>query len=96
MDSILSVLATIAIIFGVVMLFNFMIFIHELGHFFAARWRGLYVDRFQIWFGRPIWKKTVNGVQWGLGWIPAGGFVSLPQMAPMEAIEGRAGLPKDL
>ena len=56
MDSILSVLATIAIIFGVVMLFNFMIFIHELGHFFAARWRGLYVDRFQIWFGRPIWK----------------------------------------
>ena len=87
MDSILSVLATIAIIFGVVMLFNFMIFIHELGHFFAARWRGLYVDRFQIWFGRPIWKKTVNGVQWGLGWIPAGGFVSLPQMAPMEAIE---------
>ncbi len=96
MDSILSVLATIAIIFGVVMLFNFMIFIHELGHFFAARWRGLYVDRFQIWFGRPIWKKTVNGVQWGLGWIPAGGFVSLPQMAPMEAIEGRAELPKDL
>ena len=69
MDSILSVLATIAIIFGVVMLFNFMIFIHELGHFFAARWRGLYVDRFQIWFGRPIWKKTVNGVQWGLGWM---------------------------
>lgn len=67
MDSILSVLATIAIIFGVVMLFNFMIFIHELGHFFAARWRGLYVDRFQIWFGRPIWKKTVNGVQWGAG-----------------------------
>ena len=67
MDSILSVLTTIAIIFGVVMLFNFMIFIHELGHFFAARWRGLYVDRFQIWFGRPIWKKTVNGVQWGGG-----------------------------
>jgi len=52
MDSILSVLTTIAIIFGVVMLFNFMIFIHELGHFFAARWRGLYVDRFQIWFGK--------------------------------------------
>lgn len=96
MDSIFSVLTTIAIIFGVVMLFNFMIFIHELGHFFAARWRGLYVDRFQIWFGRPIWKKTINGVQWGLGWIPAGGFVSLPQMAPMEAIEGSVELPKDL
>lgn len=54
------------------------------------------MDRFQIWFGRPIWKKTINGVQWGLGWIPAGGFVSLPQMAPMEAIEGSVELPKDL
>ena len=96
MDSVLSILTTAAIIFGVVMLFNFMIFVHELGHFFAARWRGLYVDRFQIWFGRPIWKKTINGVQGGLGWIPAGGFVSLPQMAPMEAIEGSVELPKDL
>ena len=96
MDSVLSILTTAAIIFGVVMLFNFMIFVHELGHFFAARGRGLYVDRFQIWFGRPIWKKTINGVQWGLGWIPAGGFVSLPQMAPMEAIEGSVELPKDL
>ena len=36
MDSILSVLATIAIIFGVVMLFNFMLFIHELGHALKA------------------------------------------------------------
>ena len=47
------------------------------------------MDRFQIWFGKPIWKKTVNGVQYGLGSIPFGGFVSLPQMAPMESIEGK-------
>ncbi len=46
------------------------------------------MDRFQIWFGKPIWKKTINGVQYGLGCIPAGGFVALPQMAPMESIEG--------
>lgn len=72
----------------VVLLFNFIIFWHELGHFLAARWRGVKVDRFQVWFGKPIWKKTINGVQYGLGWIPAGGFVALPQMAPMESIEG--------
>lgn len=72
----------------VILLFNIIIFVHELGHFWAARWRGLQVDRFQIWFGKPIWSKTVGGVQYGLGWIPAGGFVALPQMAPMEAIEG--------
>lgn len=96
MDTFLSFLDTAWIILMVVLLFNFMIFVHELGHFWAARRRGLYVDRFQIWFGRPIWKKTINGVHWGLGWIPAGGFVSLPQLAPMEAIEGKADLPADL
>ncbi|MEG0024885.1 MAG: RIP metalloprotease RseP [Akkermansia sp.] len=96
MDSFYSILSTVGVVIAVVLLFNFMIFFHELGHFFAARWRGLYVDRFQIWFGKPLWKKTINGVQWGLGWIPAGGFVSLPQMAPMESIEGEVDLPKDL
>lgn len=83
-----KILNTIILVFGVVMVFNLMILVHEWGHFLAARWRGLHVDRFQIWFGKPIWKKTYNGVQYGLGSIPAGGFVSLPQMAPMETIEG--------
>jgi regulator of sigma E protease len=83
-----STLYVILLILVIVTLFNIIIFVHELGHFLAARWRGLQVDRFQIWFGKPIWKKTINGVQYGLGWIPAGGFVALPQMAPMESIEG--------
>jgi regulator of sigma E protease len=92
----MTTLQTVGLIIAIVLLFNFMIFFHELGHFFAARWRGLYVDRFQIWFGKALWKKKINGVEWGIGWIPAGGFVSLPQMAPMEAIEGQANLPEDL
>ena len=78
------------------MSFNLIIFIHELGHFLAAKWRGLKIERFQIWFGSPIWKKEINGVQYGLGWIPAGGFVALPQMAPMESIEGENKAAKDL
>jgi regulator of sigma E protease len=81
-------LQVILLIVIVVMLFNIIIFVHELGHFLAGKWRGLKIDRFQIWFGKPIWKKEYKGVQYGLGWIPAGGFVALPQMAPMEAIEG--------
>jgi len=88
MAALSSILLTALLIFVIVMIFNIIIFTHELGHFLAARWRGLQVDRFQIWFGKPIWKKTINGVQYGLGWIPAGGFVALPQMAPMESIEG--------
>lgn len=89
METFLSILGTAALIVAVVLVFNLMIFVHELGHFLAARWRGLYVDRFQIWFGPMLWKKTINGVRWGIGCIPAGGFVSLPQLAPMEAIEGK-------
>lgn len=72
----------------VIAVFNVIIFVHELGHYLAAKWRGLKIDRFQIWFGKPIWKKEIDGVQFGLGWIPAGGFVALPQMAPMDSIEG--------
>lgn len=76
------------LILVVIGVFNIIIFVHELGHFLAARWRGLQVDRFQIWFGKPIWKKEINGVQYGLGWLPFGGFVALPQMVTMEAVEG--------
>lgn len=89
MDAILTVFKIIGVLFLVIMVFNFMILIHELGHFLAAKWRGLVVDRFFIWFGPPIWKKKVNGVLYGLGCVPFGGYVSLPQMLPMEAIEGK-------
>ncbi|MBI3418152.1 MAG: RIP metalloprotease RseP [Verrucomicrobia bacterium] len=80
---------TVFIVLEVLVLFNLLIFVHELGHFLAARWRGLRIDRFAIWFGKPIWKTKLNDVEYALGWIPAGGYVSLPQMASMEAIEGK-------
>src|SRR5260370_40545893 len=86
----MSVLKPVLIAIEVLLLFNLLIFVHELGHFLAARWRGLKVDRFAIWFGKPIWKKKINGVEYALGTIPAGGYVSLPQMATMEAIEGKS------
>lgn len=85
----MSILKFILIFLEVLLLFNLLIFVHELGHFLAARWRGLKVDRFAIWFGKPIWKARINGVEYALGTIPAGGYVSLPQMATMEAIEGK-------
>jgi regulator of sigma E protease len=93
------ILRVIFILLEVVLLFNLLIVVHELGHFLAARWRGLFIEGFGVWFGKPIWKKTINGVQYSLGSLPFGGFVKLPQLAPMDMIEGkadidRAGLPK--
>src|SRR5580658_1305659 len=86
----MTILRYIFIAFEVVLLFNLLIGVHELGHFLAAKWRGLKVDRFAIWFGKPVWKKKINGVEYALGWIPAGGYVALPQMATMESIEGKS------
>jgi regulator of sigma E protease len=73
----------------VLLLFNLLIGVHELGHFLAAKWRGLKVERFAIWFGKPLWKKRIGGVDYVLGSLPFGGYVQLPQMATMEAIEGK-------
>ena len=85
----MSILKIILVVLEALFALNLLIFVHELGHFLAARWRGLKVERFAIWFGKPIWKAKINGVEYALGWIPAGGYVSLPQMATMEVIEGK-------
>lgn len=95
----MQILNFIFILLEVLALFNLLIIVHELGHFWAAKWRGLHVERFGIWFGKPLWERTFGGVKYSLGCIPAGGFVALPQLAPMEAIEGKseekyADLPK--
>jgi regulator of sigma E protease len=89
---ILHIARVVLILFEVLILFNLLIVVHELGHFLAARWRGLYIEKFGIWFGKPLWKKTINGVQYSLGSLPFGGFVALPQLAPMDIIEGKADL----
>jgi regulator of sigma E protease len=91
----MTILRYIFIGLEVVLLFNLLIGVHELGHFLAAKWRGLKIDRFAIWFGKPIWKKKIGGVEYALGWIPAGGYVALPQMATMEMIEGKGGEPEE-
>jgi regulator of sigma E protease len=75
------------ILIEVVLLFNLLIVVHELGHFLAAKWRGLVIEGFGIWFGKPLWQKKIGGVNYSLGSIPAGGFVKLPQLME-SAIEG--------
>lgn len=85
----MSILKIVLVVLEALFALNLLIFVHELGHFLAARWRGMKVERFAIWFGKPIWKAKINGVEYAIGWIPAGGYVSLPQMATMEAIEGK-------
>src|SRR5580658_9334564 len=79
----------------VILLFNILIIVHELGHFLAAKWCGLKIEKFAIWFGKSLWEKKIDGVEYVFGSIPFGGYVMLPQMAPMEAIEGKTETPRE-
>src|SRR5437773_6742662 len=87
---ILHIGRVILVIIEVLVIFNLLIVVHEIGHFLAARWRGLYIEKFGVWFGKPLWKKKISGVEYSLGSLPFGGFVALPQLAPMDIIEGKA------
>lgn len=62
-----------------VFFFGFCIFIHELGHFIAAKMRGLHIIAFSLGF-KKFWSKKVNGVEYRLGYLPFGGYVELPQI----------------
>jgi regulator of sigma E protease len=78
-------------IFLVVLFFVGSIFVHELGHFFAARRRGLHVSRFSIGFGPKIFSwQGKDGVEYRVSWLPLGGYVALPQLADMRGIEGES------
>ena len=69
--------------------FGGSIFVHELGHFWVAKKRGVKVDRFSIGFGPAIFKWTgKDGVEYRLSWLPLGGYVALPQLADMRGLEG--------
>ena len=78
MEFLITVLAIVACI----LLFSFAIFIHEFGHFLAAKLLGFQVDTFSIGFGPALWKKTYKGVEFRVSAIPFGGYVALPQLDP--------------
>lgn len=76
---VLNTLGVIGSVVFVVFFFGMCIFVHELGHFLVARWRGLHVDAFSIGF-KKIWAKKINGVEYRIGCLPLGGYVELPQV----------------
>jgi len=78
------------VIVAVVLLFGAAVFVHEFGHFWMARRRGLKVEGFAIGFGPKILSWTRDGIEYSWRWIPAGGFVKLPQMITSEALEGES------
>jgi membrane-associated protease RseP (regulator of RpoE activity) len=82
-------------IFWVLIFFGGSIFVHELGHFLAARRRKLFVPRFSIGFGPRIFSKTIGETEFCLSLFPLGGYVALPQLMEAKAIEGKYTIPRD-
>ncbi len=58
----------------------FLILIHEAGHFFVARGVGMRPRKFYIFFPPALFKRVRNGIEYGIGAIPLGGYVKIPGM----------------
>lgn len=92
-DLLTNLTANIWSIFLIVLFFGGSIFVHELGHFLAARRRGVQVERFSIGFGPKIFSwRGRDGVEYRVSWLPLGGYVTLPQLADLRSIEGESSV----
>ncbi len=90
-DIIHTLLTSTWSIFLIVLFFGGSIFVHELGHYLAARSRGVHVEVFSIGFGPPIFSwKGADGTRYQVAWFPLGGYVLLPQIADLGPIEGES------
>ncbi|MBX7246480.1 MAG: site-2 protease family protein [Candidatus Sumerlaeaceae bacterium] len=79
-------------ILGIVVLFSFAVFVHELGHYMFAKLFGVYVETFSIGFGKPIWKRKWGETTYQIAILPFGGFV---KMAGVLSKEVEASFEKD-
>jgi regulator of sigma E protease len=66
--------------------FAMLIILHELGHFAAAKAVGMRVERFSLFFGRTPLQFRRGETEYGVGWLPLGGFVKITGMNPHEDI----------
>ncbi|HEY0355637.1 MAG TPA: RIP metalloprotease RseP [Flavisolibacter sp.] len=65
-----------------ILAFSILVVLHEMGHFFPAKWFGCRVEKFYLFFNPwfSLWKKKVGETEYGLGWVPLGGYVKISGM----------------
>jgi regulator of sigma E protease len=65
-----------------VLSFSIIVVLHELGHFFPAKWFKCRIEKFYLFFNPwfSLVKKKIGDTEWGLGWIPFGGYVKISGM----------------
>lgn len=72
-----------------------VVFVHELGHFLAAKWAGVYAPRFSLGWGAPLWSLRRGETEYALSWLPIGGYVRMASKEDETAavLEGGAESP---
>jgi regulator of sigma E protease len=96
-DTVLITILALIVVLGV------LIFIHEAGHFVAAKWAGVYVHRFSLGLGSPIpWLTFRRGeTEYSISWLPLGGYVKMASReedvtsSALEGGQAEAAVPAD-
>ena len=70
----------VLVVFG----FCVLIILHELGHFSVAKWVGMRVEKFSLFFPPTVWSRKKGETEYAIGVIPAGGYVRISGMNPSE------------
>jgi len=61
-----------------------LVLVHEAGHLVVAKWCGMRVERFSIFFGRPLTSFRRGETEYAIGWLPLGGYVKITGMTREE------------
>ena len=66
-------------VLALIVVLGVLVFVHEAGHFLAAKWAGIYVHRFSLGLGPPIpWLTFRRGeTEYSISWLPLGGYVKM-------------------
>jgi regulator of sigma E protease len=80
-------------VLSLIVVLGVLVFVHEAGHFAAAKWAGIYVHRFSLGLGSPIpWLTFRRGeTEYSISWLPLGGYVKMASQeeeATSSALEG--------
>ncbi|HET9039875.1 MAG TPA: RIP metalloprotease RseP [Gemmatimonadales bacterium] len=78
-------------VLSLIVVLGVLVFVHEAGHFVAAKWAGIYVHRFSLGLGSPVrWLTFRRGeTEYSISWLPLGGYV---KMASREEDVGSSAL----
>ena len=84
-----SIVPVLLVVVRFVVVIGILILVHELGHFFVARWTGVGVERFSIGFGPVLLRWRGQDTEYALSAIPMGGYVKM--MGEESPLEGGGG-----